>query len=178
MKQTRQYGRYYTKKPDGKYVVSRNIKGESVFYGQFDNEEDAKRVVEFLRGNGWKKDDELIRLKKEIKNTSAICEEDYELLLKFQRERNLCDSTFKGMYSTLKKYTNFHKMSFVELLEEALEEQDSNIPLRKSKLKRRLLDYRDYLLNDVEMSPTTIKTYFSKIRLFTLILKWNCQYSQ
>lgn len=166
MKQTRQYGRYYTKKPDGKYVVSRNIKGESVFYGQFDNEEDAKRVVEFLRGNGWKKDDELIRLKKEIKNTSAICEEDYELLLKFQRERNLCDSTFKGMYSTLKKYTNFHKMSFVELLDEALEEQDSNIPLRKSKLKRRLLDYRDYLLNDVEMSPTTIKTYFSKIKTF------------
>ena len=91
-------------------------------------------------------------------------EEDYELLLKFQKERNISDSTFKGYVSTLIKYISFHKRSFIELLNEALKEQDSNIPLRKSKLKRRLLDYRDYLLNNESMSPNTMKTYFSKIK--------------
>ena len=91
---------------------------------------------------------------------------DYELLLKFQKERNISDSSFKGMASTVSKYTRFNKMSFKDLLKEALEEQDSNIPLRKSKLKKRLLGYREYLLNNTEMSPLTIKTYFSKIKTF------------
>ena len=85
------------------------------------------------------------------------------LLEKFCRDRNLSKSTIKGYESALLKYTRFHNCSLEKLLEEAIFEEDSQIPLKNRKLKMRLVDFRSFLLGS-GVSPNTTKTYFSKIR--------------
>ena len=88
-----------------------------------------------------------------------------ELFIKFCKERNIKDSTMKGYESALKKYTSFHDKTINYLLKEALKDEEKRIPLKERKIKKRLLDYRNYLLNST-MSPNTAKTYFSKLKTF------------
>lgn len=90
-----------------------------------------------------------------------------KLFQKFCKERNIKDSTMKGYESALKKYVSFHKKSMDKLLEEAINDENKGIPLKERRIKKRLLDYRSYLLSS-SMSPNTAKTYFSKIKTFYL----------
>lgn len=92
---------------------------------------------------------------------------------KMMKERNVRDSTAKGYSSTIKMYTEFNQMQLYELIDEALKEQDAHIPLRESKLKQRLLDYRNYLMNIQDMSSKTVKTYFSK--MLTVYRHFECE---
>ena len=89
------------------------------------------------------------------------------LFQRFCKERNIKESTMKGYYSTLKKYEDFHKKSLDELIEEAIKDEEKRIPIKERRIKKRLLDYRTYLL-DSDMSPNTSKTYFSKVKTFYL----------
>ena len=95
------------------------------------------------------------------------------MLDKMMKERNVRDSTAKGYISTIKMYTEFNQMQLYELIDEALKEQDAHIPLRESKLKQRLLDYRNYLMNIPDMSSKTVKTYFSK--MLTVYRHFECE---
>ena len=88
-----------------------------------------------------------------------------ELFIHFCQDRNIKDSTMKGYYSSLSKYSSFHCCSLSELINEANEDEIDMIPLKNRRIKKRLLDYRNYLLNS-DLSQTTIKTYFSKIMTF------------
>ena len=88
-----------------------------------------------------------------------------KLFIKFCEERNIKESTKKGYVSTLKKYTDFHNCSIDKLIKEAIDEENKMIPLKERKLKSRLIDYRNYLLNS-DMSSNTVKTYFSKLKTF------------
>ena len=96
-----------------------------------------------------------------------------EMLVKMANERNIRDSSYKGYLSTIKKYTEFNQMQLYELIDEALNEQDAHIPLRETKLKQRLLDYRNYLMNIPEFSQKTVKTYFSK--MLTVYRHFECE---
>ena len=96
-----------------------------------------------------------------------------KMLDKMMKERNVRDSTAKGYLSTIKMYTEFNQMQLYELIDEALKEQDAHIPLRESKLKQRLLDYRNYLMNIPDMSSKTVKTYFSK--MLTVYRHFECE---
>lgn len=96
-----------------------------------------------------------------------------KMLDKMMGERNVRDSTAKGYMSTIKMYTEFNQMQLYDLIDEALKEQDAHIPLRESKLKRRLLDYRNYLMNIPEFSQKTAKTYFSK--MLTVYRHFECE---
>ena len=95
------------------------------------------------------------------------------MLDKMAKERNIRDSSAKGYMSTIKMYTEFNQMQLYELIDEALKEQDAHIPLRESKLKQRLLDYRNYLMNIQDMSSQTVKTYFSK--MLTVYRHFECE---
>lgn len=95
------------------------------------------------------------------------------MLDKMAKERNIRDSSAKGYMSTIKMYTEFNQMQLYELIDEALKEQDAHIPLRESKLKQRLLDYRNYLMNIPDMSSKTVKTYFSK--MLTVYRHFECE---
>ena len=96
-----------------------------------------------------------------------------KMLDKMAKERNIRDSSAKGYMSTIKMYTEFNQMQLYELIDEALKEQDAHIPLRESKLKQRLLDYRNYLMNIPDMSSKTVKTYFS--RMLTVYRHFECE---
>ena len=96
-----------------------------------------------------------------------------KMLDKMAKERNIRDSSAKGYMSTIKMYTEFNQMQLYELIDEALKEQDAHIPLRESKLKQRLLDYRNYLMNIPDMSSRTVKTYFSK--MLTVYRHFECE---
>lgn len=91
--------------------------------------------------------------------------EDKKVLNKFREERNLQNSTFKGYLSALKVYCGYFNMGVKELIDEALNEQDKYIPLRKTKLKRRLLEFREEITK-TEIGVQTQKTYVSKILSF------------
>lgn len=84
---------------------------------------------------------------------------------RFCKERNIRWSTRKGYFSSIKKYEEFHKQSISELLEEARVDEDNRVPLRERRIKKRLLNYRTYLLNS-NLSTNTVKSYFVKIRTF------------
>ena len=96
-----------------------------------------------------------------------------KMLDKMAKERNIRDSSAKGYMSTIKMYTEFNQMQLNDLIDEALKEQDAHIPLRESKLKQRLLDYRNYLMNIQDMSSKTVKTYFSK--MLTVYRHFECE---
>lgn len=84
---------------------------------------------------------------------------------KFCRERNINESTAIGYESALKQYTHFHKKSMDELIQEAKKQQKQKIPLNDRRIKKRLLDYRSHLLKS-KYTPTTTKTYFTKIKTY------------
>ena len=90
-----------------------------------------------------------------------------KLFRKFCKDRHIKESIIKGYDSALKAYENFHKKSISELFKEAQIEENKRIPLKDRKIKKRLLEFRSYLLNS-NLSPNTSKTYFSKVKTFYL----------
>lgn len=93
--------------------------------------------------------------------------ESKNLYSKFCTQRNVKTSTSKGYESALKTYVTFSKKTLPALLTEALKEQDDHVPLRETKLKRRLLDFREYLFkSELGLGQKTAKTYVSKVMTF------------
>lgn len=92
---------------------------------------------------------------------------DNRLFKRFCRERNLKESTSNGYESALKHYLKFHKKTLDVLMEEALLDEKNRVPLKDRKIKKRLLNYRSYLLKS-NCSPNTVKTYFTKVKTFYL----------
>ena len=90
-----------------------------------------------------------------------------KLFRRFCRERNIRESTANGYESALKHYLRFHNKSLDELIEEAIRDEEDMIPLKDRKVKKRLLNYRSYLLKS-NCSPNTVKTYFTKVKTFYL----------
>lgn len=84
---------------------------------------------------------------------------------KFCKQRNISESSKKGYLSTIKKYEKYHKLPIDQLISEAIEEEKQAIPLKERKIKKRLLNYRTYLLNS-KLSQNTVRSYFVKIKTF------------
>ena len=84
---------------------------------------------------------------------------------KFCRERNVKESTKNGYQSALQNYTQYHQLTLNELLDEATTDEERNIPLKNRKIKKRLINYRSYLLKS-KSSPNTVRTYFTKVKTF------------
>ena len=86
-----------------------------------------------------------------------------KLFEKFCKERHIKESTRKGYQSAIQHYLKVQKHSLEYLIDEALKEEEMKIPLKDRKLKKRLLDYRNFLF-DSKMSPNTLKTYLQKVK--------------
>ena len=82
---------------------------------------------------------------------------DQDLLIKYANERNIKFSTVAGYVATWKKYTKLNNMSITELLEEAKKEQKQRINPNETTLRKRLLNYREQLLN-IEKEEKCIKS--------------------
>ena len=64
----------------------------------------------------------------------------------FCKERNLSPGSINVYSHALTSYVNFTGMSLDELLDEAEAEEDAKIAWRKRKLKSKLIDFRQYLI--------------------------------
>ena len=82
-----------------------------------------------------------------------------ELLNEIHMVKNHSKATKKAYENAVKKYTEFCGISLEELLEEAEYEEDHGIKWKKRKLKRRLLSYRQYLLENYTLNSTHIFFY-------------------
>ena len=86
-----------------------------------------------------------------------------KLFVRFCKERNIRESTRKGYQSAIQHYLQVQKYSLEYLIEEALREEEEKIALKDRKLKKRLINFRNFLF-DSKMSPNTLKTYLQKIK--------------
>ena len=88
---------------------------------------------------------------------------DEELIEEIHIMKNHSEGTEKLYKHAVKKYTEFCEMSLKELLDEAEAEEDLGIKWKKRKLKRRLLTYRQYLLDNYALN--TVKAVLGPILL-------------
>lgn len=61
-------------------------------------------------------------------------------------------------------YCNFHQMTMQELIDEADEEEENGIRWKRRKLKKRLLTFRQWLIQQ-EYKKATIKSYFTSVKV-------------
>ncbi|WP_405279609.1 site-specific integrase [Methanobrevibacter sp.] len=100
---------------------------------------------------------------------------DNELLEEIHMMRNHAKRTREVYKDAVNKYTTFCSMSLEELLKEAEAEEDAGVKWKKRKLKRRLLTFRQHLLENYALNTVntllrpilTIYKYF-EIELFPL----------
>ena len=99
-----------------------------------------------------------------------MVESSTPLLEKLFNERNVKQSTRKGYLASFMKWCEFTQDKFgslQEMLEFYLAEEDKRIPMRDRRLKKDLLGFREFLLNDSNASiksDRTFKTYFAKVK--------------
>lgn len=87
--------------------------------------------------------------------------EDESILEDLALSRNLAERTERLYRDIIEKYTRFFKTPLTVLLKEAETEEDQKISWKKRKLRKRLLEFRQYLYNNYMLS--TAKMNFSKI---------------
>lgn len=114
-----------------------------------------------------------VKKQKNLKKNKYWNSKSDEFVVELSKKRNIGFSSTKGYDSCIKHYVSFQKKFIYELIEEALEEQDNHVPMRESKLKKRLLNYREYLLNESNLNGRTARTYFSKIK--TVYITNDCE---
>lgn len=94
-------------------------------------------------------------------------ENSHELLNKFYNERNIKTSTRKGYVATLTrwfKYTDGKYNSIQENIDFYMKEEDQKIPMRNRCIKKEMLGFREWLLEDKGIkSDKSVRSYFSKL---------------
>lgn len=87
--------------------------------------------------------------------------EELPRCLKFLKK--LSDSTKRAYFQTINKYEEFHKMSIIELVCEALDEQSDRVPSHSLKLIDRIEDFQEQLIEE-GLVYNTIKNHIAKIK--------------
>lgn len=93
-----------------------------------------------------------------------IYKEDYDLIRTFHLNAGHSKGSIKTYASAFSKYCEFHDMSLSDLLDEALREQESNLPDNKLSLYNRILNFRNFLIENYV--GNTVSTTVGKIKTF------------
>lgn len=93
-----------------------------------------------------------------------------ELLKNFFLSNNYSSNTEKNYAVVLNQYSRYHNMSLQELLDEAEEDENKGTRWKYSKLKTRLLEYRQYLVREYAISTakTKMKTIIKFYRFYEI----------
>lgn len=83
----------------------------------------------------------------------------------FCKERNLSSGSVKVYQHALQKYTDFNGMTLPQLIDEADLEEDDRVRWKRRTLKRRLIDFRNYLI-DNGYAKETINTMMKRVTTF------------
>lgn len=90
--------------------------------------------------------------------------EDIPILEEICLTRNLSKSTRKNYEQSIRSYTESQGLTLKELLMEAEEEEEKGVRLKHRNVKKRLIIFQNYLLNDKGLSKSTIKKQVQIIR--------------
>ena len=98
--------------------------------------------------------------------------EDVDLINNFHLNAGHSKNSIKAYACAFNCYRRFHNMSLTQLLDEAVFEQENFVPLNQLSLFNRIMDFRNYLINNykansVKSNITKIKTfyYYNRIEL-------------
>lgn len=83
----------------------------------------------------------------------------------FARERNLRPGSIKVYEHAITKYTEFNEMTLQELIDEADHEEEKGIRWKRRTLKKRLIDFRSYLI-EYGYAKETINTMMKRVTTF------------
>lgn len=101
-----------------------------------------------------------------------------EIIDQLEKVLGFSKSTKESYANTLALYSSFHDMTLEQLLEEAEEDEDSRIRMRKRKINDRLYDFKECLMNDNysffrqnntvtgKYSASTVKLMMTHIKTF------------
>lgn len=103
-------------------------------------------------------------LRHDFLDSKYFNQKSYDLVVKVTKERNLKKSSLNGNLTSIKQYCLFNKKNLPDLIKEAKNEQEMGVNPQKSKLKDRLMGFRDYLINVKKYSPGTVKTNYMKVK--------------
>ena len=86
-------------------------------------------------------------------------------LEQFYEERNLSKASKKQYRTTLNQYAKFNGLTIDELIEEADNEEEQGIRLKKRTLKTRLVNYRSHIIetdskNTITNKMTQVKSFY------------------
>lgn len=90
---------------------------------------------------------------------------DEEYIHEIQQLRNIKDISTKKYEEDLRFYKEYTGMTIEELLNEADNEEDQRIRMRKRKIKQHLLGFQQHQI-DLNLQPSTIQTRMSRIKAF------------
>ena len=71
---------------------------------------------------------------------------DETIIQEISEARGYAYNTIKNYRSVIRSYTSFHDMTMKDLIKEADNEEENGVRWKNSKLKKRLMDYRQHLL--------------------------------
>lgn len=89
------------------------------------------------------------------------CKENKEIVNEITQMKNLRSNTIKNYNTSIDSYTNFLKRNIKELIQEAIEEEESNISWRNRKLRKYLIKYKKFL--NKKYRKGTAKKYYTTI---------------
>lgn len=88
-----------------------------------------------------------------------------EIFKNFCKERNLSPGSIKVYDHAITQYVKFNQMTLTELMNEADMEEEQGIRWKRRKLKTRLINFRNYLI-DYGYAKETINTIMKRVMTF------------
>lgn len=96
-------------------------------------------------------------------NTTNYKEQNRHIVDEISITKDLAKNTTIGYITALNLYSQYHQLPMQELLNEADAEEEEGIRLKRRKIKQRLLNFRQHLIEQGRQ-PLTINTHVGKIR--------------
>jgi len=90
-------------------------------------------------------------------------EKNQQIVDEITLTKNLAKNTTLLYIQTLSQYSTYHQQTMQQLLDEADNEEENGIRMKKRKIKNRLLTYKQHLTQQ-QKQPTTINTRLSVIQ--------------
>ena len=88
--------------------------------------------------------------------------EDVDLINNFHLNAGHSKNSIKAYACAFNCYRRFHNMSLTQLLDEAVFEQENFVPLNQLSLFNRIMDFRNYLINNYKAN--SVKSIITKIK--------------
>ena len=95
-------------------------------------------------------------------NTTNYKEQNRHIVDEISMTKDLAKNTTMGYITALNLYSQYHQLPMQELLNEADIEEEEGIRLKRRKIKQRLLNFRQHLIEQGRQ-PLTINTHVGKI---------------